>query len=324
MSAGDKHVQLAVFTVSDDLHALAIQKELESRRDCMFHIVETDRFAIRPGLTWSNVDCAGLSHSIPTRDGRLIDPRDLDLVWWRRSHFPQVMPDGVTDPIHVDLVNRDCSATLLGLLLNEFEGVWINDPSRTRLAENKLFQLRAASLAGFRTPRTLVSQDPEAVRRFCRMLDHNVIVKSVRGAFQRPLYTTRLTKEHLADDGSIRLAPTMYQECIEGTRHLRVQCFGEQIHPVLIESDHLDWRKNLDVPFRIFELDAQWSDNIRTVLRLLGLKMGIVDLKLDDETPVWFEINPQGQFLFVEPLSALPVTSLFADFLLEEAAGVAS
>ncbi len=59
---------------------------------------------------------------------------------------------------------------------------------------------------------------------------------------------------------------------------------------------------------------------LRAVLKALGLKMGIVDLKLTQaEIPIWLEINPQGQFLFAEALSGLNLTSAFAVFLCEEA-----
>ena len=45
-------------------------------------------------------------------------------------------------------------------------------------------------------------------------------------------------------------------------------------------------------------------------------------VRLDPEhgTPVWLEINPQGQFLFLEGMCGeLPLTRIFADFLLREA-----
>ena len=55
-------------------------------------------------------------------------------------------------------------------------------------------------------------------------------------------------------------------------------------------------------------------------LELLDLRMGVVDLKLDpDGRPVWLELNPQGQFLFVQGLTGLDLTAGFADFLCEEA-----
>jgi hypothetical protein len=46
--------------------------------------------------------------------------------------------------------------------------------------------------------------------------------------------------------------------------------------------------------------------------------MGIVDLKMTQNNNfVWLEINPQGQFLFVQGLSGLNLISHFARFLYE-------
>jgi hypothetical protein len=58
---------------------------------------------------------------------------------------------------------------------------------------------------------------------------------------------------------------------------------------------------------------------IRRVLDVLGLEMGIVDIK---ETPdgefVWLEVNPQGQFLFLEGLTGEPLTDYFTDYLINQ------
>jgi hypothetical protein len=48
--------------------------------------------------------------------------------------------------------------------------------------------------------------------------------------------------------------------------------------------------------------------------------MGIFDLKLDaDGLPTWLEVNPQGQFLFLEALCDLPLSAAMARFLVDEA-----
>ena len=49
--------------------------------------------------------------------------------------------------------------------------------------------------------------------------------------------------------------------------------------------------------------------------------MGVADLKLTPEGhPVWLELNPQGQFLFIEGMTRMDLTGPFCDFLREEAA----
>ncbi len=42
-----------------------------------------------------------------------------------------------------------------------------------------------------------------------------------------------------------------------------------------------------------------------------------MDLKISDGGDlVWFEVNPQGQFLFLEPLTGQNLLASFADFLI--------
>ncbi len=55
---------------------------------------------------------------------------------------------------------------------------------------------------------------------------------------------------------------------------------------------------------------------VRDVLDALELEMGIIDIKLTPEDePVWLEVNPQGQFLFLDALTDLHLTDRFADYL---------
>jgi glutathione synthase/RimK-type ligase-like ATP-grasp enzyme len=307
---------VAVFSFENDLHALAVRHALEERHEVTCHVVETDRLCDNPGLNWSNVADPDLPCTLPTREGSRLDVRSLDAIWWRRPHFPQQIPPDVTDPVHVDLINNECLTALSGLLLNEFSGVWINHPASNNLAANKLVQLRAAERAGFRIPRTLVSQDPERIKKFCARLDNRVVVKRVRGTSKAHLFTGLMTADSLAPDEVFRLCPTIYQEVVPGRRHVRAHCFGDDVHAALIESDSLDWRDDLNVPVSVIHLPEDVKARLLGVVRLLGLEMGVVDLKLADEgPPVWLEINPQGQFLFVEALCGLELVEMFSRFL---------
>jgi hypothetical protein len=124
----------------------------------------------------------------------------------------------------------------------------------------------------------------------------------------------------LNDDECLKLSPAIYQERIGGTHHIRVSCFGRAIHAASIESEHLDWRPYLNVPVKPTDLPGIVEVRLRRVLRLLRLRMGVFDLKFDEfNEPVWLEVNPQGQFLFVEALSGLQLVSAFCKFLYEEA-----
>jgi Glutathione synthase/Ribosomal protein S6 modification enzyme (glutaminyl transferase) len=314
----EKHI--AILTLSEDIHAPVIQYALDKYSDVVCDVVHTDRICGNSILSWTNTDDPALSSTILTVEEKPLRISEIDLIWWRRVNYPQKLSSTITDPFHISLIHNDCKAALLGLFMNEFKGIWINDPSATRLAQNKLIQLRAAEHAGFLVPRTLVSNDPRKIREFCKELDYQVVVKPVRGAINCQLYARMLREEHLEFDDALKLSPAIYQEYIPGNKHLRVHCFGDDIYTVLIESKDLDWRENIDIPIHISDCGEAIKDLLRIVLRKLGLKMGVIDLKLSQTgTPVWLEINPQGQFLFAEGLSGLDLTSAFADFLVREA-----
>ena len=311
--------RVAILSFENDIHALAVQQRLHTYDSIICSIVETNRICDSLHLCWSDRDTREFSHTLPARGGELLNVGELDVVWWRRARMPQKVPSSVTDPIHIDLINNECRTALVGLLLNKFSGTWINEPNATQLAENKLVQLRVAQQVGFRVPRTLVAQDPEKIRQFCATLNNKVIVKPIQGAREYDFLTV-VFEEHLASDESLRLCPAIYQEYISGNQHIRAHCFGDAVYAVMVESEEVDWRGNLDIPFRVVDLAEDVKMRLRAVLKALGLKMGIVDLKFNQEgIPIWLEINPQGQFLFAEALSGLNLTSAFASFLYEEA-----
>jgi glutathione synthase/RimK-type ligase-like ATP-grasp enzyme len=311
---------IAIVTCADDLHALVIRQRLESLPDTSCAIIETDTLAGHPnGLTWST-DEDSAECTVPTRDGGRLDVASCDAIWFRRWNHPQRAGRELTDRAHVEVINQSCTATLLGALLNTFGGVWVSRPEATRRAENKLVQLRAAQTAGFSVPRTLVSQDPDLIRAFCAGLDGPAVMKSVQATPRSQLYTIEVRDEHVADDDGLRLCPTIFQEYVPGSFHLRVLCCGGETHAVTIESGELDWRMNLDVPISPVKLDPLTQQRINEVLDLLELQMGVIDLKIGpDGQPVWLELNPQGQFLFVEGLTGMDLAGPFSEFLYREA-----
>jgi glutathione synthase/RimK-type ligase-like ATP-grasp enzyme len=311
-------LRAAILTRSNDFHAYAIRHAL-GERGVGCSIVLTDALAGAGVTSWSTSGEVSTA-VLPDVDGRGVPVAELELVWWRRLTGEPRLPDWVKDEAARDLTASDCRATLVGLALTEFSGTWISHPEATRLAENKLIQLDAARYEGLRLPRTLVSQDPATVRRFCSEQNYEVVVKTVAGTRMTPVMTGQVSPELLASDEQIRLSPAIYQSLVPGHEHLRICCFGERAFTALLETPRLDWRYPLDASAEPFDLDESITQRLRDVLSRLGLRMGIFDMKLDPDggEPFWLEVNPQGQFLFLEGMCGLPLTDAFADFLVEE------
>jgi hypothetical protein len=308
------HVAIGILSVRDDIHAAAAKKQIE-KRQATCHIFIGTELAASGGLSWSSDGDA--QSVLLDSEGERVEIRALDAFWYRRTATRQKVPDEA-DPEYVDDVNLSCWAALHGHLMTEFRGRWVSEPIATELSENKLVQLRAALRAGMRVPATLVSQDPERIRTFCRA-HARVIIKPLR-ARGEVAPTAMASDELLNQDEVLALAPAIYQEYVPGDRHLRVTIFGDRCHAALIESHELDWRLDVTVPFSVYTPSQQLLTALQGTLRSLGLVMGVFDLKLTPEGEiVFFEVNPQGQFLFVEGLCQMPITESLADYLVEQA-----
>ncbi|WP_296710627.1 hypothetical protein [Rhodoblastus sp.] len=91
--------------------------------------------------------------------GEAVDARSIKAAYLRRPHL-----DGMIDTRERDAAHRFGEwRALLEALYSELEGRWLNEPHLIERAEDKARQLRVAAALGFRTPRTLVSNDPARI-----------------------------------------------------------------------------------------------------------------------------------------------------------------
>jgi len=85
----------------------------------------------------------------------------------------------------------------------------------------------------------------------------------------------------------------------------------------------MDWRRDHAARMTLYKPDSRTCELSLGLVRKLGLEMGVLDAKLLDTGEVCFlEVNPQGQFLFLEGATGFDLTGMCAAFLLDRA-GVA-
>lgn len=303
-------------SIRDDFHALAVRHAALRRGYGDFHIVECDRLSGRHSVSWRSHDASPAT--VLTSEGFALPLNEVSVLWWRRVRADQETAAHAADEHQRRLVNNDCRGALAGVLAASFRGSWVSSPEATDRAADKVYQLMVAHDAEFRVPRTLVSQSKDEVVAFIREVGR-VVVKPVVGASGPLMFTRYLDDPESIAESSFAVCPAIYQEYIPGNRHIRLNCFGEDMYAALIETDDLDWRPDLNVPISRWAVPTDLARLVRRVLRRLGLRMGIVDLKLTPQgEAVWLEVNPQGQFLFLEPLIGEPLADHFVEFLLAE------
>lgn len=216
---------------------------------------------------------------------------------------------------------------VLEALYAHLDGRWLNRPMAMALAENKLKQIAMAVQHGFEVPATLVSNDADAVAAFA---EGDTIVKPLRNgliagsAGHSVVFTSRLGDGIRATDGpSISLVPFIVQREIAKACDVRVTVVGERVFSAAIHSQdnvesRTDWRRGdvLGLSHVIHRLPALMEARVRRLVTALGLRFGAIDLILDRDGTYWFlEINPNGQWAWVETLTGLPIAAAIVDEL---------
>lgn len=309
---------ILIVTSTHDLHALIIQREILARgQPCA--LFETDAIAATQSVSW-RFAAGRPTVRIGCGADKEIDLADVTAIWWRRPQPTQRTDSAAAPAPYRELIDTQCRAALTGMFSDRFHGRWVSSPDATSRASDKLLQLSVAARHSLRVPRTVVTQRKQDVLDLYEAADGRIIVKSVVGVREPMLFTRFVEDPGAIDAAAYAACPAMYQEYIPGCRHIRLNCFGARSYAAAIDSDALDWRADLSVPVVAWDVPAALHARIRAVLDELGLAMGVVDLK---QTPdgefVWLEVNPQGQFLFLEPLTGLPLTRYFADYLIDAA-----
>jgi len=201
-----------------------------------------------------------------------------------------------------------------------------------RLDQNKSLGARLARQNGLPAPDTLITDSPEAFRGFVNEHpDLHFAVKPTAGWAARRsdgqavgAYTVRLdraTALSLAD--SVRYAPVILQPYVEKKCELRVTCVGSRIFACRIDSQEstetqVDWRLYPECPVghSIYVLPERLERSILAFMRSCGLVYGAIDLIVTpDDAVVFLEVNPAGQYLWIEHLTGAGITAAIADWL---------
>lgn len=274
---------------------------------------------------------ADLDYSIGTGGPRPIfrsslpSPGWFGSVWYRRVRVPSI-PEGMDPGVH-DFCVREARSALIGGLIGH-QARWMSPPAAIWEAEFKPYQLRVATDLGLSVPRTLISNRPDSVRAFCD--GHaGVIAKPVRSGhvvrdgIECAVFTTKLEKDDLHDRADIQLCPTIYQELVPKKFDIRVTIVGSRVFAAAIDSQSdpsalIDWRKttNPNLPHFPIDLPASLTAKLLELTSRLSLSYGAVDLVLTpDGRYVFLEINPNGQWLWLDDILDLGISRAVAEWL---------
>lgn len=297
-----------------DLHAMAVSREIE-RRGKTCKILNTEWRDDSP--LYYKIG----KHGSPVQETGLGDTEinAATTLWWRRPYNP-ISNENVAD-LDKDFVRAEKKMGLLGMFFSSGCRI-INRPEREYIANNKPFQLQMALQAGFNVPLTCITNNGEEARTFINELNNQgkrVIFKTLTVPKNSWAPTQLITIKQVLDE-ELSLAPVIFQECIERGIDLRICVVGQNLFSASIRSNYpelIDWRLDPMYKTEHYELDERTKSKIREFMRIIGLDTGSIDLRIapDGET-YFFEVNPSGQFLWLEADLGLPISASLVDLLL--------
>jgi glutathione synthase/RimK-type ligase-like ATP-grasp enzyme len=313
--------ELIILSADNDIHALAVKKEIEKFNNYSCSIIDTKNFPSKVRFI-SQFNTPGSSKilSLENADGRTIDSNNIVGVWRRRIYNHSVSPD-LTDSTYKEISRRDTRSALDGFFFTLASNGChiINNPINEFASLNKAYQLSVAQDIGLGTPETLITNDPGSVIDFYNRINlkgGKIIYKSFNSARNALITTNFLDQPDFERLEDLKYAPAIFQEYIAG-RNLRVTYIGGTLFPaevlVNLPEAERDWRIEVFNKIIKYQLTDRQSALIHDMMSRLRLSYGALDFKLtSDNELVFLEVNPWGQFLFVEMQTGQPISETMA------------
>lgn len=259
---------------------------------------------------------------------------DVGVIWWRKPGDYYMFPE-VTDNWAIKYCQQETESLIYSLNGLYPKAKWVNNYYKIRLPSHRINQIPVAQKLGITIPSTLVSNSYEAVYNFVKK-QGKCIIKPMRfsgfmnndkqyGCYTRPIDLQ--TIQEFKD--SIKLAPVFLQKRITKKAEYRVTLIGKHHFVCRIDSQHtndsyiaLDWR--VTEPEKLIhtpdELPIDYIEKLYKMLYEFGLNFGAFDIiKDDDDTLYFIELNPNGQWYWIEILTGMPMVKAMVE-LLEELA----
>lgn len=259
--------------------------------------------------------------------GDIFNAESVKAIWWRQKPNP-IVPGSSASALYDYYFQAKEWNHLQEFIGMEFNEVYaLNPRASAARANNKILQLRVATKYGFEVPRTLVSNNSDAVSFFIGEHSGKSIVFKTMTPYMGPTglvtYTTII--EHADVENfkfSLRKAPGIFQHYVEKEYELRITVVGEDIFAAKINSREsanaqVDWRKSIfDDIYEKYSVSADFQRRLLALHREFGLIYGAYDfiIKPGGE-PVFLEVNPSGQWMWLEEMLGFPISEKIAKLL---------
>ena len=203
--------------------------------------------------------------------------------------------------------------------------MWINYPQKSTLAESKIIQLRMSQQLGLHIPKTCITSSKDVLSKFWKECDGNVIAKALHTPLIREghkeyfVFSNRIKDLSEIKTDELSLAPVIFQEEIEGKTDYRLTIIGNDNYCVKIKTRDrqvLDWRTMRDgISYEKVDLPKTVADKCTKLVQKFGLVFGAIDIVESKDKYYFLEINPNGEWGWLQKNANMPIAETLADYL---------
>jgi glutathione synthase/RimK-type ligase-like ATP-grasp enzyme len=322
--------KICIVTCVEDLHTAKVAALLREEWGCDPIILEREKY----GSDWvlsATINSDTAKSVIETRTGAYIEGQ-IGAIWNRRDftaettkteESPESRYVAMQAAIHVNGVLRYMGNSTPVM----------NSPVANFNANSKFLQAALALKHGFKVPKSFFGGSPSVANVFLNSISESrrISIKPLESIHLRTSdgkiyahYNSIFRRRGEDELGSLRQCPVILQEFIEKRLELRVTLVGDEVYAASIDTSQasdsakVDWRHYdwANTPYRVHSIDRGFKEKIRNVASDIGIVYGAFDLILGIDGEMYFlEVNPQGQWLWIEDLTDLPISRSVARWL---------
>ena len=315
--------KILIITNSADPHSDSVINQIK-KKESIFR-VNTDELLNNFRYDFF-IDDKSLTNSFINPIGRILKLEEIRSVYYRRPEKPILSEKTSFDYISIS----EAWNGFFHVLYSIYDKVWLGHPHIDKFASSRLVQLKTAQKIGWNIPPTIISRNPDEIRMFCRKYSELAIKPlgekgaSIDGQWF-PYFTSRISAEQIINKNNSELSVTYsyLQAYIPKKNEWRITVIGNEVFPCILNSQDstdgkIDWRTvHFDtIKHEIGEISETFKRQLIQYLNYLKLPFGAFDFILTPNNKfVFLECNPNGQWLWIEELTKLPISNSIAKWL---------
>ena len=313
--------KILIITAIGDIHATEAEKHVNKN---LYSVVYLDPLSISDLDLTLNIT----SKTQINLNGDQISRNDICSIWFRKPYFSLYKKLKRVKSDNEIILTRylyDSNLNLFKYLMSL--DIKVLNNSSTEDKSNKILDLNIASKVGFRIPNTIFTKYTNEIIAFAKNHKDGVITKKVcdHVMYNRKLLnipTNEIKLKEIAIDKEYKYYVCI-QEKILKKFELRVIVVGDKIFAGAFDSQsdpkaQIDGRMlQDDSKYWKYDLKKSDEEKILKYMKMMNLNFAAFDFAVDlNDELIFFEANPNGQYLWIEKNCGLPISKAIADYLM--------